>query len=124
MVAMGLALLIVLAALAQAHSPVPAAELTGLRLAQHHFLSGRFQAAADVAAPLRSGPDGLAAYELRTSALHFQLRRLIGEAPNKGKVFRQCADCQGLLDAFMKDLNDGKALAKAQLKTNAENQAA
>lgn len=99
-------------------SPTTSGDLTGLRLAQHHFLSGRFESAIDTTAPLRSGHDGLAAYELRTSALHFQLRRLLGDAPNKGKAFKQCGTCDQLLSTFMKDLNEGKALARKRLKEN------
>ena len=102
----------------RAQSLPPAGELTGLKLAHHHFYSGRYLKAAEVAAPLtKSGPDALAAYELRTSALHFQLKRLLGDAPNKGRALKQCADCAGLLDAFAKDLNDGKALARTRLKS-------
>ena len=107
-------------ALAQA----PSQELTGLRLAQHHFYSARYVAAAETAAPLTtSGPDDLAAYELRTSALHFQMKRLLGDAPNKGRAFKQCAECAGLLDAFMKDVTAGKARARTILKTEPQNTA-
>ena len=108
--------------LAQSQIPPPGGELTGLRLAQHHFYSGRYVTATEVAAPLtKSGPDALAAYELRTSALHFQIKRLIGEVPNKGRALKQCADCAALLDAFMKDLTDGKALAKSRLTAEPKN---
>ena len=118
---LGLALIVTIAGatgVLRAQSAPTAGELTGLKLAQHHFYSGRYLKAVEVAAPLtKSGPDALAAYELRTSALHFQLKRLLGDAPNKGRALKQCADCAGLLDAFARDLNDGKALARTRLKS-------
>jgi tetratricopeptide (TPR) repeat protein len=105
-------------------TPAPGQELTGLRLAQHHFYSARYVVAAETAAPLtKSGPDELAAYELRTSALHFQIKRLLGDATNKGRALKQCTECAGLLDAFMKDVTAGKAKARAILKTEPQNTA-
>lgn len=121
-----LALGLWLAGVAAAHaqgSAVP--ELTGLPLALHHFYSARYEAAVEAAGSLReSEADGLAAYELRSSALHFQLKRLIGEAPNKGRAFKQCAECPALLESFLKDTAAGKALARARVKANPKDEAA
>ena len=110
-----------LAAAGQAGAQPP--ESPELKLARQHYFSGRYTDAADVTAPLTtSGPEALAAYELRTSALHFELKRQLGDAPNKGKALKQCAVCQPLIDAFMKDLNAGKVLARSVLKTQPENE--
>src|SRR6185503_15256976 len=47
--------------------------------AQRLFYNGRYEAAAALALTLQAaGPDALAARELRTSALHFQIRRALG----------------------------------------------
>lgn len=109
---------------AQQASP-PVAESAELRAARHHYFSARYTIAADAAAPLtQSGPETLAAFELRTAALHFELKRHLDDAPNKGKALKQCAPCQGLLDAFMKDVAAGRALAKAALKTQPQNESA
>jgi hypothetical protein len=124
LVALGAGLVLFSRVLAQSTVP-PAPESAELRAARHHFFSGRYTTAVEEAAPLtRGGPEALAAYELRTSALHFQLKRLLGNASNKGKAFKQCADCQPLLDAFMEDLAAGKALAKAILKEQPGNESA
>jgi hypothetical protein len=110
-----------LSAIGQAGAQAP--ESPELKLARQHYFSGRYTAAAEATAPLTtSGPEALAAYELRTSALHFELKRRLGDASNKGKALKQCADCQPLIDAFMKDLNAGKALARSVLKAHPENE--
>ena len=110
---------------ATAQTSAQAPESSELRLARQHYFSGRYTAAADAAAPLTAnGLEALAAYELRTSALHFELKRLLGDASNKGKALKQCAECQPLLDAFMKDLTAGKALARTALKAQPENESA
>ena len=90
-----------------------------LAAAQQHFYSARFQEAAAAALPLtKSGSVRLAACEVRTSALHFQIKRLLNDGTSSGKSFKQCKECPALLDAFMKDLTSCKTLARAQLKTS------
>jgi tetratricopeptide (TPR) repeat protein len=91
--------------------------------ALQHFYSARYELAAEAAAPFtKPGPLALPAYELRTSALHFQIKRLLGDASNKGRAFRQCTPCPALLEAFMKDLTQGKALARAALKAEPQDE--
>jgi len=107
------------------HARAQAPESPELKLARQHYFSGRYTAAAEVTAPLTaSGPEALAAYELRTSALHFELKRQLGDATNKSKALKQCVACQPLIDAFMKDLIAGKALARSVLKENPQNESA
>ena len=103
--------------------PMPVGELTGIRLAQHHFYSGRYDDAIALAGTLReSDADALAAFELRTSALHFKIKRLLGDASNKGKAFKACAPCADLQAEFLKDTAAGKALAESRLKQTPDDQ--
>jgi hypothetical protein len=110
---------------AAGHAGAQTPESPELKLARQHYFSGRYTAAADAAAPLTvNGPEALAAYELRTSALHFELKRLLGDGSNKTKALKQCPACQPLIDAFMKDLNAGKTMARNALKAHPENESA
>ena len=118
--------LVVLAALpghraaAQARPP----DVT-LATAQHLFYNARYDAAAAAALALRAAqPQDLAAYELRTSALLFQLRRAIGEPADKDKALKQCAPCPGLMAAFKEETTAGQALARARLKKDANDETA
>ena len=75
-------------------------------------------------------PENLAGCELRTSALLFELKGVLGDGTNKAKdrdkdkAFKECAACQALLDAFIRDTNHGKAAARAILKTDPTNETA
>lgn len=85
--------------------------------AQHHFYSARYFAAAAAAeALLATHPDDLEALELRTSALHFQLRRELGDAKDRKAAFARCAACPGLLTTFTDDTRRGRAAARAKLE--------
>jgi hypothetical protein len=87
--------------------------------AQRAFFNARYQMAADLALALQtSDADGLAAYEIRTSALHFQLRDALGRDPDKGKAFKQCSACPELLKAFLTDTAKGQVLARARLQAD------
>jgi tetratricopeptide (TPR) repeat protein len=84
--------------------------------AQRAFFNARYESAADLALELQaSNADALAPYEIRTSALHFQLRDALGQGTDKGKAFRACAVCPELLKAFLDDTKTGQALARARL---------
>jgi hypothetical protein len=87
--------------------------------AHRHFYSGRYEVAATLALDVRTQqPDSLAASELRTSALHFQMRRALGEPKNRDQAWKQCADCQKLMPVFMAELAEGRAMARARLQKN------
>jgi hypothetical protein len=87
--------------------------------AQHHFYSGRYETAAEIAGALHAAaPGDLAPLELRTSALHFQLKRALGNGTDKDKAFRQCAPCPALRDTFMTETARGRTIAKAQVEEN------
>ena len=92
--------------------------LTGpLAEAQALFYNGQYAAAAALTRTLSAEGDPLAVYELRTSAILFQLRRAIGEPKDKEKAFKQCAACPALMTAFTAELTLGKEAARAVLKT-------
>jgi hypothetical protein len=93
--------------------------------AQRHFFSGRYDQASALALELqRAQPSDLALYELRTSALHFQIRRSIGDLPDKEKALRQCTECRPLINEFMSDMTRGRATARERLKANPTDESA
>src|SRR5688572_26402579 len=90
-----------------------------LEEAHRLFYSGQYEAAASLALDVRTAnPDSLAASELRTSALHFQMRRALGEPKNRETAWKQCAVCQELMSVFMAELAEGQAVARARLQKN------
>ena len=76
-----------IAAILLAASPVSArADAPALADAQRAFFNARYQTAADLALALQaSDAEALAPYEVRTSALHFQLRDALGQDTDKGQ---------------------------------------
>lgn len=87
--------------------------------AQRAFFNARYETAADLALALQaSDADALSPYELRTSALHFQLRDALGKGPDKGKAFKLCATCPELLQAFLTDTKKGQEIARARLQSD------
>ena len=97
------------------------AEGATLAEAQRQFFNARYQAAADLALAIHSSDAGaLAAYEIRTSALHFQLRDAIGPDTDRQKAFKRCIECPALLKAFLDDTTRGQEVARERLKRNPE----
>jgi len=87
--------------------------------AQRLFYTALFAEAAAAAHELtEADPGSLAAWEVRTSALHFQLRRLVGNGKDKKGAFATCADCPKVLQTFLDDVNQGRAVARARLEKN------
>ena len=87
-----------------------------LATAERLYYMGDYAGAAEMALALRTAdPQALPAYELRTSALHFQVKRLIGDAKDKGKALKACAPCPALLAAFADETTRGLAVARAKL---------
>ena len=63
---------------------VASADWSSLDEAHRLFYSGNYSASASLALDVRSqNPGSLAASELRTSALHFQMRRALGEPKDR-----------------------------------------
>jgi hypothetical protein len=79
------------------------------------FYNGRYAEAATFARALPIDRQPLEVYELRTSALLFQLRRAIGEPSDKTKALKACAACPVLLQAFSDEFVAGRAAARAAL---------
>jgi hypothetical protein len=90
-----------------------------LEEAQRLFYSGRYDAAAALALVVRTAaPDNLAASELRGSALHFQIRRILGTPENTTQAWAKCDPCEGLLSTFMAESDHGRSVARSRLKQN------
>jgi tetratricopeptide (TPR) repeat protein len=90
--------------------------------AQQLFYNSRY---AEAAARLSCGSDeaDLAACELRASALHFQIKRAIGDASDKGKALTACGTvCAEALAAFADTTRQGQAIARARLKKDPRDQ--
>jgi tetratricopeptide (TPR) repeat protein len=87
--------------------------------AQRLFYTALFAESAAAAGELtRADPGDLAAWEVRTSALHFQLRRLVGDGKDKKAAFTKCAECPALLATFLEDVNRGRTAARSRIEKN------
>ena len=125
-------IVVVVLALARAQdvAPVQSSEGTDapeatLGGAQRAFYSGRYEEAADMSLGLcAAGADDLEACELRTSSLHFQIRRAMGDAPDREQAWKMCAICPDLMSSFLADTDRARALARARLQRDANNEAA
>jgi hypothetical protein len=93
--------------------------------AQRSFYNARYDDAATRLLELRSEePEDLAAYELRTSALLFQLKAALGDQLNREQAFKACATCPDLMAAFLSDTTKGQALTRARLQEDPADEAA
>jgi hypothetical protein len=101
--------------------------LTGaLTDAQALFYNGRYEEAAAAALALRASPtDALAACELQTAALHFQVKRLLSETGTTGgKALERCEACPRLLSDFREAFTAGRALAREALTADPHDETA
>jgi hypothetical protein len=105
------------ATLAGASLQASSVDRTALVDAQNHFYNARYEAAAARALESRSSePTELASYELRSSAILFQLKGLL-EGPAgrdadrkdgaKKQALAACAPCPELIAAFLDDFHHG-----------------
>jgi len=93
--------------------------------AQRLFYSGQYDAAAALALAVRLEDGGsLEAFEVRSSALHFQIRRALGTPADRDRAWKLCVACQELMSAFVTETNLGRAAARASLKRNPADQEA
>jgi hypothetical protein len=93
--------------------------------AQRSFYSGRYEDAAQLSGTLCSaGTDDLEACELRTSSLHFQIRRAMGDSSDRDHAWMMCAACPDLMSAFVADTDRARSLARARLQRNPNDDAA
>ena len=110
---------------AASESTTSVAVPTPLDVAQRLFYNGRYEdAAALTLAPCVSGADGLAACELRSSSLLFQIKRAFGEPEDKQKAWTTCTVCLELMPAFLAETAHGQMLARARLQKNPDDEAA
>jgi tetratricopeptide (TPR) repeat protein len=102
----------------------PTVNGSALEAAQNGFYNGRFDEAAELTRePCLSTADGLAACEIRTSALLFRIKRLIGPADDKSKALKACGECPDLMAAFREAELRGQALARERLRTHEDEEA-
>lgn len=115
----------VVAASASAEDSANAASTAALEEAQHLFYSGHYGAAAALALTARlTDPQNLDASELRSSALHFQIRRALGAPENKERAWKKCGACQELMAAFVTETDLGRSTARARIKRNSDDEEA
>ena len=123
-----LAMLTVEAVPLAAQEPVPSArpEIAGGdpagRLANGYvvFYNAQYEEAAAIASGLLAvSPDTLDALELRTSAVLFRLKAILGDAKNKDKAVKACEVCADMLTIMAADTRHAQALARARLKADA-----
>jgi hypothetical protein len=96
---------------------VPAAQADNEEEARRAFYNAQYKTAAALTLePCSSGAAGLSACELRTAALLFQIKRALGDAPDRDAAWKRCAACPELAAAFDVALKRGQALARATLK--------
>jgi hypothetical protein len=89
------------------------------------FFNGQYEEAASLAESARTAdPQNLTASELRSSALHFQIKRAFGTPENKESAWSECTSCQELMRAFMTETDAGRNTARALLRQNAGNEEA
>lgn len=92
--------------------------------AQRLFYNARYEAAAAATLePCSSSTDGLAACELHTAALLFQIKKALGEPKDKDKAWKRCAVCPDLMSAFQTGIARGQAVARARLQVQPDEEA-
>jgi hypothetical protein len=97
--------------------PFPASA-DGIEAAQREYYNARYESAARLTLDACTTDVGsVAACELHTAALLFQMKALLGDQENKDKAWKQCASCPALLSAFKVALARGQSLARARLLT-------
>jgi hypothetical protein len=103
---------------AQAHAQ------ESLDVAQRAFYNAQYEAAAAATLePCATGEDGLAACEIHTAALLFQIRRAIGTPADRDKAWKRCVVCPELMSAFVAAFRRGQALARAKLQQQPDDHA-
>src|SRR5688572_571827 len=101
---------------ARAHQSAAGAEPGTFEHAQRAYYNGRYEeAAAKTLEPCMTGENGLAACEVHTAALHFQIRRAMGQSADRGEAWKRCAICPSVLTGFKTALARGQTMARARL---------
>jgi hypothetical protein len=95
--------------------------------AQRCFYNANYAEAAAATLELRAaGPGELGGYELRSSALLFELKRALGAYPDKDKdeSLRLCESCARLMIDFARETRNGQSLARVRLSASPQDDAA
>jgi hypothetical protein len=114
----------------QGTSPPPAtgakaSDRPELAEVQRLFYTGNYEAAAALALSIRAAhPDDVDSYEIRASALHFQIKRALRDAAGNNIPYKQCAVCPALLKEFLEETAKGQDAARAHLKAQPEDNTA
>ena len=105
------AILVALTALTPPPTP------TDLDEAQRLFYNGRYDTADALTLALCTDDlEGLAACELRSSTLLFQIKRVVGPQRDKDKAQKQCSPCAGWIAAFKAVTLSAQRVARARLE--------
>jgi hypothetical protein len=92
---------------------------TTLLDAQRLFYNANYEAAASLILTRPAAEsDDLASLELRSSALLFQLKRLLEGRAAKDDALKHCDTCQGLMKEFFVEIQRGQTLARERLRAN------
>ena len=84
--------------------------------AQRLYYVGRYEDSSAMALALRTqSPESLDTYELRTAAIHFQIKRLLGDAKDRERALKECKPCTQLIADMAADIGRGQTLARARL---------
>jgi hypothetical protein len=89
--------------------------------AQRCFYNANYAEAAAATLELRAAGLGeLAGYELRSSALLFELKRALGAHPDRDKEesLKLCDSCARLMIDFARETENGQSLARARLSAS------
>jgi hypothetical protein len=90
-----------------------------LATAQHLYFDGEYRSAASMALALETAdPADLAACEVRTASLLFQIKRIIGEPADRSQALKACEECPELIAAVNADVARGRELARARVQAN------
>lgn len=96
-------------------APAGTEGVLSIELGKHHFYNARFEAAVEVTRALEiQRPHDLAVQELRSSALLFQLKRLL-EPRGKKVPLKSCPSCPELIRQFTADFHHARDMAKARV---------
>lgn len=89
---------------------------TTLAAAQQGFYNAQYEKAAVATRQVCFEHEaGMAACELRTAALLFQVKRALGSATNKSLALKQCAECPRWISEFDATFRQGLQLTRAHL---------
>ena len=88
----------------------------GLEAAQHEYYNARYASAARLTLdPCATDVNGIAACELRTAALLFQIKAALGPEEGRERSWKDCATCADLLTAFQAAFARGRTLARERI---------